>query len=623
MNEVEIVGRIIDNYYPKHEPLIPLHSTLESIMSTISCDSACVLLLSDKSIIASIGERIWDPKKLVESKELHCTVAELEYSREEPLALVAFSGYVDYKPAHILLRLLTLFVNAYKLTSSAELQAKDLFVANMSHEIRTPLNGIIGYNQLLLTTDPTEKQGEYLHSMYQCSVQLMQIINDILDFSKLAAGKSKLSSICCKVKEIINNASGAVHTKLLEKQQKVNVTIDPSVPEYIVIDKHKLTQVLVNLLSNAIKFSKDGNAIQVTVSCKGNDTLVCKVSDNGIGISNINKLFIPFGQIDSTYTTSNSGTGLGLVISKKLCILMGGDIFVESSEKGSTFTVEVKFKDSSQLEAQISRFPNAQLSGKNVLIVDDNIHNRVILNEYLFAWGLKVLAVQDAAEALKSIAMFKFDVVITDVCMPGMDGPGLATEIKKSHPYLPIIALSSVDEYDNSYFENTLVKPVNKVQLHQTLEEVLHTTNFLLDTPKNVPEFSETSLVAESTPISSLKVLIADDVTHNRKLLLEMLNVLDIKDIYEAKDGKEAIDMLDSDDCFDVVFLDLKMPKIDGYGVMEWLRNSNKHVIVVPVTACVMSDEHDRCKEMGCKYFLRKPVGMTELNEILSRIAIE
>jgi two-component system sensor histidine kinase/response regulator len=622
--QLGIVSRILYNHYPVQDPLLTIHSILESIMDIVGSDSACIIMFSDNSIIASIGEKVWDHNKIMQRDVVNCSLVDIYYSRDEAMGVIAFDKIIQFTYADVLIKLISVFLENYKIGNRVEIQAKDLFVANMSHEIRTPLNGIIGYNQLLLTTDPSEKQGEYLHSMYQCSVQLMQIINDILDFSKLTAGKSRLVNICCKVGEIANSAKGAILTKLMEKNQRLSIKIEDSVPDYIVLDKHKLVQVIVNLLSNAIKFSAEGQEIKIVFSCV-EDILKCKIIDNGIGIPNVKRLFVPFSQLDMSYSSSNSGTGLGLSISKKICILMGGDIFPESSQKGSIFTVDVKYQDCSKLEEQLTLSPNIQLNGKNVLIVDDNVHNRIILNEYLFSWGMKVLAVQNAKEALKVILSFKFDIAIIDIFMPGMNGSILSSEIKKQFPYIPLIALSSVDEFDNSHFEHTLVKPVNKLQLHQTLADVLHLSNFLLDTTKESPEHIRGSNLFFPEPASptspKLKILIADDVCYNRKLLIDMLSVLKIKGAYEARDGKETIDLLDSEGDFDILFLDLKMPYIDGYGVMNWLQNSNnKSTIVVPVTACVMTEEKNKCKELGCKYFLKKPVGLTELNEIILRI---
>lgn len=612
----ETVSRLILNFYPFIDPITPLHNTLEAIVDMTESDCACVINNEERLIVVEIGNNNWDIDSIIQ-KTSGYQVYDLYYSYEEIFGYVCLTGNKKNTDISVLNKLLSIFLENYRKIKALELHAKDLFVANMSHEIRTPLNGIIGYNQLLLGTSPNDKQSEYLQNMYQCSVQLMQIINDVLDFSKLAAGKATLNNICCKVSDITSASTSAVHTSVMDKKQKISVQMSPSIPTYIIIDKHKLTQILVNLLSNAIKFSGEGQTIEVVLDID-NTFLYCKVIDHGLGFNSKKGLFTPFSQLEGEYNKSSTGTGLGLVICKKLCLLMGGDIDVESHvHKGSCFSLKVKYQDAIKIEIEITRSPGEILQNKTALVVDDNHNNRVIINGYLFAWGLRVWVVENATNAIKAMQTYKFDVALLDICLPDMSGTQLAVELKHIAPFTPLIALSSNDIDGGNYFEHTLDKPINKVQLHQILISVMQTKNFQLVSPNTIAPRIETEM--EEGKFERLKILLVDDVNHNRDVLREMLISIGIKTITEATNGQEAIDLLDKH-AFDITLLDLKMPIVDGFSVLNWIKLKKINIVAVPVTACVMTDDQDRCREFGCEYFLKKPISMLELREVISVI---
>ena len=521
------------------------------------------------------------------------------------------------------------FIQDYKkVYSDSTYFSKDLFLANMSHEIRTPLNGVIGYNQLLMKTRLDETQKSYLLCMSQCGLQLMQIINDILDFSKLASGKMPVNKQCFSVKEIIDILNNTMKERINNKKQTCKYTISKTVPDFIVTDKQKFTQIIMNLLSNAVKFTDINGRIEISIKNFKN-TLTVSVKDNGIGISETDqyKLFNSFTQFNNSLT--KSGTGLGLAICKRLVDLLGGTISVTSClGAGSVFSFTCRHYPYKQFEKSIQK--NAKILRKKfVLVVDDNPDNRMLLSEMLFEWKMKPIVCASGIEALKLILdnRYDFDLALIDICMPGMSGIQLAEKIKKDRPLFPLIALSCLDSLVNySDFESKLDKPINKIHLFNAIYNIisqnLYKSVYIGEKSESDSDDNISSPSKSNSPSSDfdkrIKILIAEDICYNQTLLMDMLGTLDYKNVTLARDGLETIQIIDKSyengDTFDILLLDLRMPKMDGYEVITYMKEK-KYTLpkIIIISASILEEDRKRCKLYGVKYFISKPIQLTEL----------
>jgi CheY-like chemotaxis protein len=520
-----------------------------------------------------------------------------------------------------------------KIYSDSTYFSKDLFLANMSHEIRTPLNGIIGYNQLLLKTTLTDTQKGYLSSVSQCSIQLMQIINDIIDFSKLSSGNMKTTPECFSVREMLNSIHDTMKQRMRSKQHTCVFTVAKNVPEFVILDKQKLVQIIINLLSNSINYTGIGGEIEVVIKNK-KQTLYVEVTDNGIGISEQNqcKLFNSFMQIQTSLT--KNGTGLGLAICKRLVELLNGEIKVRSIlGEGSTFYFTCTHVCPEDFEEILIKDSDI-LRGKYVLVVDDNSENRMIISDLLFEWNMNPIICASAKEAIKLVSAdrYNFDLGLLDICMPDINGVELAEKIKLKKPLFPLVALSSVSGFvDISNFDAKLNKPINKLQLFNIIHKIVNQNK---NDSAYIGEGSSPLFVKKMSPSNSpssqfnnkIKILIAEDVLYNQTLLHNMVTSLGYSDITVASDGQETIEKLDIayiyKEAFDVLLLDIRMPKMDGYDVIEHIRSKGYPLPkIVTVTASVLAEDKERCKKMGVLYFITKPIDMLQLKNVLLKVS--
>lgn len=522
-----------------------------------------------------------------------------------------------------------------KLFADSTYFSKDLFLANMSHEIRTPLNGIIGYNQLLMQSEHlSDTQKSYLDIMSKCGLQLMQIINDTLDLSKLASGNMKINKEFFKLTDLIDIPKCTMIDRIKQKKQVCEFLIIPHSQEYVITDKSKIIQIIINLLSNAVKFTPIEGRIIVNIGAT-EDEINISVRDFGIGISEQDqcKLFNSFIQIQNSLT--KTGTGLGLAISKKLVELLQGNIHVKSElGTGSIFSFTCKNYSDNEFKKIFKK--NAKLLyNKHILVVDDNAENRMKIGDYLFEWKMKPIICASAVEALKLILSDRYDFYLglLDICMPGISGIQLAKQIKEKRPLFPLIALSSVSSVqiiDFSDFEYKIDKPVNQTILFNTIYNIIdkQTKNFGYISDSNSYQSSDDDKHSNSSnsPESSFnknkKILIAEDINYNQTLLVNMLEKLGYLNVGIANDGLETVTMIDDshekEDPYDILLLDLRMPKMDGYDVMKHILDK-KYLIptIIVITASVLEEDRKRCKKFGVKYFINKPIQYNQIKNIL------
>jgi len=518
-----------------------------------------------------------------------------------------------------------------KIYSDSTYFSKDLFLANMSHEIRTPLNGIIGYNQLLVNTNLNDTQKSYLSCVSQCSLQLMQIINDIIDFSKLSSGNMRINDECVSMDEIFSSIEDTMKERIKEKNHKFSYEISSTVPGYIIIDKQKLIQIIINLVSNSINYSSTNGSIKVSVN-NSNNLLSISVTDDGIGISEQDqcKLFNSFTQIHNSRPTT--GSGLGLAICKRLVELLNGKINVKSILGiGSTFYFTAKHKLMSEYEKEIENNSKV-LCNKCILVVDSNSDNRILLGEIMFNWKMYPVICASEKEAIKLVSgnRYEFDLGIIDVCGEDMLGVKLAEQIKCIKPLFPLIALSSVNGFIDSNFDSKLNKPINKIQLFNSIHKII---NQNINDEFYVGDIPIHQLTTRCTAINSdtnlfdknIKIMIAEDILYNQTLLKNMVNKLGYNDVAVVSDGEEAIQKMDEahnlNSPYVILLLDLRMPKMDGYEVITHIRNMGYPLPkIVAVTASVLEEDRYRCHNLGVKYFINKPIDMTKLKNVLLKI---
>ena len=545
--------------------------------------------------------------------ELHVEIDERKAAQEQ----------LNQHKEHLeeLVRLRTLEVEHSRDLAESASRAKSAFLANMSHEIRTPMNAILGLTHLIRRDLVSPKQHERLDKVALAAKHLLGIINDILDFSKIEANKLTIEHADFEFDQVFRNLNNLIGSAAEEKKLEIVIRIDPEIPPYLCGDGMRVSQILANFASNAVKFTESGSIVlraRQVAHAEDGIRVRFEVSDTGIGLSEDQqeRLFRAFEQADSSTTRRFGGTGLGLVICRRLAELMGGEVGVQSTlGLGSTFWCELPLKRAAKavLDAALQPLPPAL----NVLVVDDDANAREALTYMLSELHARVTNASSGEAALECVRAalvngLPFDLVLTDWAMPGMDGIETSRRIGTLGQPVPKIVLVTAYGRDwplDRLREAGVMVQLNKPVMPSDLRDAMHAALFG-DTPilAAAAEADEQGTAVDRSPLMGRYILLAEDNVVNQEVALELLHDVGLR-VDLAEDGRQAVELVRRNE-YDLILMDVQMPKLDGIAATREIRllPQRTAVPILAMTANAYDEDRDACLGAGMNDHIAKPV---------------